>query len=82
MPTYDYKCKEHGYFEKFQKIADGARADCPTCNDSCPKVIIKAPALGETAMAFNDMPGSIAKQQDRMEKQHRSVDQAYRSAGN
>jgi putative FmdB family regulatory protein len=31
MPTYEYQCPEGHVFEKFQKMSDKARANCPTC---------------------------------------------------
>lgn len=31
MPTYDYQCPDGHVFEKFQKMSDKPRADCPVC---------------------------------------------------
>ena len=31
MPTYEYQCPEGHVFEKFQKMSDKPRANCPTC---------------------------------------------------
>ena len=31
MPTYEYQCPEGHLFEKFQKMSDRPRANCPTC---------------------------------------------------
>jgi putative FmdB family regulatory protein len=31
MPTYEYRCPDGHSFEKFQKMAEKARAKCPTC---------------------------------------------------
>ena len=31
MPTYEYQCPEGHLFEKFQKMSDKPRANCPTC---------------------------------------------------
>lgn len=32
MPTYEYRCKECGTdFEKFQRMSDEPKADCPAC---------------------------------------------------
>lgn len=81
MPTYDYKCVDHGYFEKRQSMKDHARADCPTCGSDSKQVLTKPPSLDATAMAYAGMPGAITKQQDRMHKAHRSEDQAHRPGG-
>jgi len=39
MPVYDYKCQEHGTFEKMQKIADRETAPCPVCEAICTQQI-------------------------------------------
>jgi putative FmdB family regulatory protein len=31
MPTYEYQCPQGHVFEKFQKMSDKPRANCPTC---------------------------------------------------
>ena len=31
MPTYEYRCPSGHHFERFQKISDEPKADCPTC---------------------------------------------------
>lgn len=36
MPSYNYKCKEHGSFEVFASMNDVKRTeDCPECGASC-----------------------------------------------
>jgi len=32
MPFYDYKCRQHGVFEVFQRMNDKHEANCPICN--------------------------------------------------
>jgi putative FmdB family regulatory protein len=40
MPTYGYRCPECGHeFDKFQKISDLARAECPECGTVGERVI-------------------------------------------
>lgn len=80
MPLYDYKCKEHGYFEKKQSMADHARAECPTCGEVCDQVMLGAPGLDIEAMSRCGFPGAHNTVGDRIEKRHRSVDQAHRPA--
>jgi putative FmdB family regulatory protein len=31
MPTYEYQCPDGHVFEKFQKMSDKPRANCPVC---------------------------------------------------
>mgnify|MGYP006281439603 CR=1 FL=1 len=31
MPTYEYECPEGHRFERFQKMSEAPRAECPTC---------------------------------------------------
>ena len=31
MPTYEYRCPKGHHFERFQKISDEPKADCPHC---------------------------------------------------
>ena len=60
MPTYDYKCKEHGYFELQQRMADDAEGACPTCNEICPQVVkqLAKHGLDLEAMSRIGMPGA------------------------
>lgn len=78
MPTYDYKCEDHGYFQAVNRMADHARAECPTCGETVRQVLRTPPALDNTAMANAGMPGAIEKQGNQMTKRHRSVSQAHR----
>lgn len=79
MPTYDYKCSEHGYFEKKQRMADHARAKCPTCGNDSPQVLTKPPVLDTEAMADIGMPGAFEKSGDRMTKRHLEAGQYHNS---
>ena len=75
MPLYDYKCSEHGYFEKKQSIKDHARAECPTCGSESPQVLTAPPILDTEAMADIGMPGAFEKSGDRMTKRHKEAGQ-------
>lgn len=78
MPTYDFKCEEHGYEERFCKMAESKEQKCSTCGKPVKQVLLKPPMLDTTAMANVGMPGAIEKQGNQMEKRHTSVDQAHR----
>ncbi len=41
MPTYDYKCRDCGCFEHFQKITDDALKTCPKCGEKVERLISK-----------------------------------------
>ena len=75
MPTYDYRCKEHGAFELFQSMKDHARADCPTCGSGSKQVLTAAPGLDIEAMARAGMPGAFELVGDRITKRHREAGQ-------
>lgn len=77
MPTYDYKCADHGYFESKRKMADHASAPCPDCGSQSKQVITKPPVLDQEAMADIGMPGAFEKSGDRLTKRHRDAGQAY-----
>ena len=76
---YDYKCIEHGYFEKRQAMKDRATAECPTCGTPCKQVIISPPTLDIEAMADIGMPGAFEKSGDRITERHRKAGQAHTS---
>ena len=78
MPTYDFRCKEHGVEEIVCGMSQRKEQVCSTCAKPVTQVLLKAPSLDETSMAWAGMPGAIEKQGDRMDKQHRSVDQAHK----
>ncbi len=80
MPTYSYRCTEHGDFQRVQRMKDHASAECPDCGTPCKQVILTAPSLDETAMANIGMPGAWEKQGDRIEKRHRAAGQHHRAA--
>lgn len=44
MPIYSYACKEHGDFEKMQKISAREFAPCPQCQEVC-KQQLTAPRM-------------------------------------
>lgn len=79
MPTYNYKCGEHGYFELEQRMADHAAGDCPTCGETCKQVMTSAPMLDIESMARAGMPGAWETVGDRIHKRHRSVSQHHRA---
>lgn len=39
MPTYDYRCPDGHEFERFQRMSDDPRAECPTCGKEAERVI-------------------------------------------
>lgn len=42
MPMYQYKCEEHGDFERLRKISERLEAECPKCGAVC-KQSVTAP---------------------------------------
>jgi putative FmdB family regulatory protein len=81
MPTYSYKCEDHGYFELKQRMADHAEGTCPTCGVTCGQVMTSPPGLDIEAMARVGMPGAYETVGDRITKRHRSVPQHHRPTG-
>lgn len=79
MPTYDYKCEEHGYFAQENRMADHAKGVCPTCKEPAKQVILSAPRPLIEAMADAGLPGALHTSGDRMEKRHREAG-AYHTA--
>jgi len=77
MPTYDYRCAEHGHFELVQRIAEHAKGKCPTCGSECKQVLLTPPVLDTEAMADIGMPGAFDKSGDRMTKRHLSAGQYH-----
>ena len=75
MPTYDYRCPDHGDFEQQNRIADRAEGICPTCGSTCIKVILTAPVLDTEGMADIGMPSAFEKSGDRMTKRHQKAGQ-------
>lgn len=39
MPTYEYRCKKCGDFEKFQSMKEEALSKCPQCGEQVQKLI-------------------------------------------
>jgi len=77
MPTYDYRCTAHGYFELHQAMSKHASAECPECGIHCDQVMTRPPGLDIEAMADVGMPGAFALSGDRLTKRHRDAGQAY-----
>jgi len=77
MPTYDYRCTEHGLFEMIQTVADREWAHCPHCTLCCHSVITTAPTLDIEAMANIGMPSAFEVSGDRMTKRHVQAGQNY-----
>lgn len=82
MPTYDYKCKEHGYFELQQRVADHAEGVCPTCKEICPQVVrqLAKHGLDLEAMSRIGMPGAYESVGDRITKRHLDAGQHHAPA--
>lgn len=70
MPTYSYRCDEHGDFDLLQRMKDHARADCPTCGSGSKQVLTAAPSLDLESMARAGMPGAYETVGDRIHKRH------------
>lgn len=51
MPTYEYRCKNCGRFDVFQKITDAPLTECPTCKGEI-KRVINASAVVYKASGF------------------------------
>jgi len=77
MPTYDYRCQEHGVFELKQRMKDHAEGVCPTCGSVCKQAITTAPRPLIEAMADAGCPGAFLTSGDRMTKRHRQADQDW-----
>jgi putative FmdB family regulatory protein len=77
VPTYDYKCEDHGYFELIQRVADHATGNCPTCEVSCKQVLTRAPSVPIEALADAGFPGALETSGNRMEKRHRAAGQDH-----
>jgi len=77
MPTYDYECAKHGYFEKAQSMSLHASADCPECGDTSPQVMLSAPCLDVEAMADIGMPGAMETSGNRLTRRHVQAGQSY-----
>lgn len=75
MPTYSYRCAEHGTFEHLQRMKDRSEASCPSCDNTCHQIITHAPGLDIEAMANVGMPGAWEKQGDRITKRHKDAGQ-------
>lgn len=78
MPTYDYRCKEHGIFEKVQRMKNHARANCPTCSSDSSQILTRPPGLDIEGMARAGLPSAYETVGDRITKRHTSVPQYHR----
>ncbi|MEW6624381.1 MAG: FmdB family zinc ribbon protein [Bacillota bacterium] len=41
MPNYEYRCKNCGVFERFQRITEDPLKTCPMCNSQVQRLISK-----------------------------------------
>lgn len=78
MPTYDFRCDEHGYEERVCGMSQRKEQKCSTCQEIMTQVLLRPPSLDNTAMANCGMPGAIEKQGNEYVKRHQSVSQAHR----
>ena len=77
MPLYDFQCKDHGWFERRQRLPEHTgRYECPVCGKLVPQVHIHPPGLDIEAMADAGMPGAFELSGDRMTKRHLDADRA------
>jgi len=77
MPTYDYKCEQHGYFVCIQAMSEHRWAQCPECHKISQQVVRTPPVLDIEAMARVGMPGAFEKSGDRVTKRHIQAGQDY-----
>ena len=77
MPTYSYRCPEHGVFDDFKKIKDRAKANCPHCEIICKQVHVGAPTLDIEGMADAGCPGAFETSGNRMTKRHKEAGQEH-----
>lgn len=83
MPTYDYKCEEHGYFEAIRPMSECTKpSPCPECGNDSKKVILTAPKPLIEAMADAGCPGAFMTSGDRMTKRHRDAGQGHTASEN
>lgn len=77
MPTYDYKCPHHGYFEARRLMEVRQTAGCPQCGVESKQVIRSAPNLDIGGMAKAGCPGAHEKVGNDMEKRHKAAGQDW-----
>lgn len=78
--VYDYRCPKCGVFEDY--FVRSTKVDeqiCPDCGEKMTR-LVSAPKLDLEGMARAGCPGALKTTGDRIEKRHRSVDQAHRKA--
>ena len=39
MPTYEYQCPNGHHFERFQRISEDPKAECPECGESAERLL-------------------------------------------
>ncbi len=78
MPTYDYRCTDHGDFELHQSMKDHAKGECPTCAAACKQVLTAAPGLDIEGMAKAGMPGAFEVVGDRLTKKFKAAGQSHK----
>lgn len=77
MPTYEYRCTEHGYFTKHQPMKAHASGECPECGTDVKQILTSPPRLDQESMADMGMPGAMEICGDRLEKRHIQSGQSY-----
>ena len=77
MPTYSYRCAEHGLFDEVKRMKDRAKGTCPTCQSESKKVLTKAPDLMIEQMADAGCPGAFMTSGDRMHERHTNAGQDW-----
>ena len=52
MPLYEYRCSEHGLFDRLVPVAErGEQATCPHCGQPSPRVLVSAPRVPQLTPA-------------------------------
>lgn len=77
MPTYEYRCKKCGDFEKEQSIKDSPLHVCPTCGGPVHRLI--SPNVG---LVFKGSGFHITDYVHKDEKAHSKVESIGEKAGN
>ena len=84
MPTYEYKCSDHGYFAvNGVPMAKSAEPyPCRQCGEDSVRVILSAPRPLIEAMADAGCPGALHTSGDRMTKRHYDAGQYHKDSDN
>jgi putative FmdB family regulatory protein len=74
MPTYDYRCKNCGRFEKVQKITEPALKVCPECGEAVHRLISKNVGIVLKGSGFYQTDNNVQKDRARSLNKERQTD--------